>query len=399
MPLPTPNDGESRDAFLSRCMGDDTMQGEYPDDDQRYAVCVGQWNEGQDEDGPKAEKYLNTTVKVDDADDDDHTLVFRVTTDTKDHMDEVVLPGGGDFRVWRKNPVVMFSHNYAMPPVAKGMWIKRGKTDVLSKCRMAEKYANPMVNNPDFALQLYEMFKSGDMSGVSIGFDVKPGGMRKPTEDELKLRPDWKGTWSIIDKWLLLEYSLCSIPCNPDALIARAKSLGMNDASLGVLRKSMPEPESNLPEIPDGSVDFVKAQIIRMTPPEAMAKAICEKFGCDAELAKTIMNEAFKDYEGDMSEALSVLRGEAERLGLLKDAEKTTPAVVSLGRPMVAEGVYEELGVPETPAPTITAEPLLTVDDVKVGPEPVHVEEVDTTDSVLLRLRAKQRGIVLWQNG
>jgi HK97 family phage major capsid protein len=37
MPVPTPNDGESEQDFVSRCMGDDAMQ-EY-DQDQRAAVC------------------------------------------------------------------------------------------------------------------------------------------------------------------------------------------------------------------------------------------------------------------------------------------------------------------------------------------------------------------------
>jgi hypothetical protein len=34
-----PNSGEDKDEFLSRCMGSATMVGEYPSQDQRYAVC------------------------------------------------------------------------------------------------------------------------------------------------------------------------------------------------------------------------------------------------------------------------------------------------------------------------------------------------------------------------
>ncbi len=39
MPLPKPNPGESGKEFLSRCMSNDTMVKEYPDESQRYAVC------------------------------------------------------------------------------------------------------------------------------------------------------------------------------------------------------------------------------------------------------------------------------------------------------------------------------------------------------------------------
>jgi len=39
MPLPTQNQGESKEEFISRCMADSKMNQEYPDKDQRFAVC------------------------------------------------------------------------------------------------------------------------------------------------------------------------------------------------------------------------------------------------------------------------------------------------------------------------------------------------------------------------
>lgn len=44
MPMPTPTDGEARDDFLSRCMGDETMREDFPEEEQRYAVCVKQYD-------------------------------------------------------------------------------------------------------------------------------------------------------------------------------------------------------------------------------------------------------------------------------------------------------------------------------------------------------------------
>ncbi len=43
MPLPTPNKDESQDDFISRCMGNPTMKSEFPDHEQRTAVCFSQW--------------------------------------------------------------------------------------------------------------------------------------------------------------------------------------------------------------------------------------------------------------------------------------------------------------------------------------------------------------------
>ncbi len=40
MPIPDRTAGESRDEFISRCMGDSTMVSEFPNTRQRYAVCI-----------------------------------------------------------------------------------------------------------------------------------------------------------------------------------------------------------------------------------------------------------------------------------------------------------------------------------------------------------------------
>lgn len=67
MPLPKPNKGESKEDFLNRCMGNDTMNDEYPDNSQRYAVCLSQWD-SKEKDNYKAFKeqrvYGNTDLSV-----------------------------------------------------------------------------------------------------------------------------------------------------------------------------------------------------------------------------------------------------------------------------------------------------------------------------------------------
>lgn len=51
---PTPE--ESEDDFMSRCMGDDGMNSEYPDEDQRYAVCQVYWGEKNEDESEKSEE-------------------------------------------------------------------------------------------------------------------------------------------------------------------------------------------------------------------------------------------------------------------------------------------------------------------------------------------------------
>src|SRR3972149_1138335 len=57
MPMPVPKDGESEDAFMDRCMGADGMVEEFPESDQRAAVCHKQFR------GNAAPPVVNVTAK------------------------------------------------------------------------------------------------------------------------------------------------------------------------------------------------------------------------------------------------------------------------------------------------------------------------------------------------
>lgn len=43
MPLPTPSPKEEQDKFVSRCMGNPTMNKDFKDNAQRAAVCYSQY--------------------------------------------------------------------------------------------------------------------------------------------------------------------------------------------------------------------------------------------------------------------------------------------------------------------------------------------------------------------
>jgi hypothetical protein len=45
MPLLTPTTDESKSAFIARCMSDAKTQEEFPDSQQRIAVCIMQYEQ------------------------------------------------------------------------------------------------------------------------------------------------------------------------------------------------------------------------------------------------------------------------------------------------------------------------------------------------------------------
>ena len=48
MPLPTPNKNEEKQEFLERCMSNNKMKEEFPNNSNRYAVCNTKWEEKEE---------------------------------------------------------------------------------------------------------------------------------------------------------------------------------------------------------------------------------------------------------------------------------------------------------------------------------------------------------------
>jgi len=44
MPIPIPKASEEMDDFIPRCMSDQTMNKEFPNEEQRLAICAVQWS-------------------------------------------------------------------------------------------------------------------------------------------------------------------------------------------------------------------------------------------------------------------------------------------------------------------------------------------------------------------
>ena len=62
MPIPTPRSGEAEKAFVSRCMGNSTMVKDFPEQDQRSAVCFDSFRDNKDH-GPGDKKKKRKKMK------------------------------------------------------------------------------------------------------------------------------------------------------------------------------------------------------------------------------------------------------------------------------------------------------------------------------------------------
>lgn len=157
--------------------------------------------------------------------------VSLVTTDAVDRDFEVMVPEGGDWAQFLKNPVVTFAHRYDELPVGRALWVKRHRDNAHNGWLAKTQYTSRPADwqGQWFPDAVWHFVKSGDMPGKSIGF--LPLEVSEPTALEIERRPDLKSVSAVIRRWLALEYAVAPVQSNPQALVqavAKAQSAGVD---------------------------------------------------------------------------------------------------------------------------------------------------------------------------
>jgi hypothetical protein len=146
--------------------------------------------------------------------------VSWISTESPDRENEVVCARGMNDSQFAANPLVTLQHCYHLPPVGKSLWRKHVKDGSLRGVKAKTVYpprpagwdeAEPWP--PDKVLALVQ---AGLMNGKSIGF--LPTRVHVPTDREVS-ENGWQNVSLVIDEWLLLEYAVCFLPVNQDALV------------------------------------------------------------------------------------------------------------------------------------------------------------------------------------
>lgn len=154
---------------------------------------------------------------------------FIVSTNSWDSHGERINVDGINISEFKKNPVVLWGHDGFNLPIAKAtkVWKDGGKLMARAKFYLKD----------DFARKVYDYIVDGFLNAVSIGGTVD----------------EWASDGLTINKMTMKEFSVVSVPANPDAL-ATAKSLdGNQKAELRALAngyaRKMLEKENGASEI------------------------------------------------------------------------------------------------------------------------------------------------------
>lgn len=137
-------------------------------------------------------------------DDANTTIEGIITSESMDRDKDIVYRDGVDIKRYLNNPIVLWNHDHNTP-IGKSEKMRKTKLEDGTKILKAKtKFAKTQ-----FAQDLYQMVKEGILNAFSIGFI--------PTEMESRKDDNGHG-WNIY-KSELLEYSLVSVPANPDAIV------------------------------------------------------------------------------------------------------------------------------------------------------------------------------------
>jgi hypothetical protein len=208
MPIPQPNTGESREDFIARCMGSEALQAEFPDQDQRAAVCYRTWREKAAPMSSVVRKIAVEDSAPRDINDTEHSIKSVVSTEGVDSDGDVVVQKGLDWSRFRKNPVVLFQHDPFMP-IGKSLWQTVDGGRVVAKTMFAAS---------GLGEEIFDLYKQGILKGWSIGMAYDTVKRRRVTPEDVRKNAKLEGAQCVIESAQILEYSAASIPANEDAL-------------------------------------------------------------------------------------------------------------------------------------------------------------------------------------
>jgi len=252
MPIPKPNTNESRQDFITRCMGDDTMASEYTDSDQRLAVCTSEYDSNKEDSTQNDEKHIRAVEETDDS----YIIEFgKSKPDSEETVDEMASKEEAekesleikssikayhddeedkDYGTFEGYGSVFGNKDLGNDVIERGAFLKSLKRRKPQNVKLLYQHKSDMpigvfdeIKEDDHGLvvkgrlalktqagaEAYELLKMGALDGLSIGFRVNPK----------EVSYDKRGNRRIIKEVDLMEVSLVTFPMNPQATVRSVK--------------------------------------------------------------------------------------------------------------------------------------------------------------------------------
>lgn len=205
-------------------------------------------------------------------------IIGIASTEAQDRDGEVILQSGWDLENFKKNPVILASHNYYEFPIGKATDIQVDNGKMIFKMVFSQA--------TEKAKEAYQLVQEGILKSFSVGFIPREHDPMQP---------------HMITKAELLEISLVTVPANPEALVL-AKGMKDNRLAQQILKdywieKSMAEEEQAQTEEAIAKAEAEKAEAEKLEAEKA------------AELAK---QETEENSDNSTTEVVEPTKSEVE---------------------------------------------------------------------------------------
>ena len=228
-------------------------------------------------------------IKAFDDDSDPYKFTARITTDSLDRQDEVVIPQGGDLKEFIKSGIVAWNHIYTEPvgfPNKTAPIIRSENAIEMGGVFMKRPADYQGEFKPDFARAFVTQAAAAGINvGVSIGF--LPLESRKPTKADIA---KWgEGLQVVHSKWKLLEFSIAPVQANQDAYVTAVGKGLMQRATLKAVGIELPDPIAK---------PIVKSPEIVSHPVIEMVMIVAKRKPVDvgSEINRQVRNEILRSF-------------------------------------------------------------------------------------------------------
>jgi HK97 family phage prohead protease len=213
-----------------------------------------------------------------------------ISTEAVDREHDRIMLSGLDLTNYKRNPVVLFAHDYKQPPVGVCKEIGLVSGQLRAVCEFTEPGVNPTAD------LICALVKGGQLSATSIGFRSTASLMNE------------FGGYDYVQAELL-EWSFVPVPANAECLVI-ARSAGLDERRLkeffGGTRDLVSDDDRELFRLDDEDVSLTPAAVrsaIAAAVPELVREAVAARMARGDEHVLHLTDEIDVD-ERDVAEAL-----------------------------------------------------------------------------------------------
>lgn len=146
----------------------------------------------------------------------ERVLRFTISTDAIDREQDKIAIEGWDLRNFKRNPVVLWGHDASRLPIGRAVDLQTSGGALKASIDFIP------FDTPEggaFAESVYRLARGGFIAATSVGFRPLKWDF---TTDKERGGDDWFPGIDF-DEQELVELSIVTVPCNPDALIEPAQ--------------------------------------------------------------------------------------------------------------------------------------------------------------------------------